>query len=126
MGNFTDEHVVTLGDGEQYVLHFDMVAICAFEESSGIAVTSLGDGAPKMTTIVHLLAAALRKQHPGEAKADVILNGYKKGKGRRSPPLLTLKNFADVTPVLMEALVAAMPQEGDEDPEAPESAEGNG
>lgn len=124
MAKFTGEHFVTLGDGEQYALHFDMVAICAFEESSGIPVTSLGAGDPKMTTIVHLLAAALRKQHPQMAKRDVILSGYKKAKGR-SAPLLTLKNFADVVPVLMEALVAAMPQDEDADPEAAVDVEGN-
>lgn len=124
MSEFTKEHYVTLGDGEQYALHFDMVAVCAFEEASGEAITGLGEGSVKMTTLVHLLAAGLRHHHPDVAKPVHLLKGVKRGK-RRTPPLLTLKNMDEVLPPLLEAINDAMPQESDEDPEAPENNEGN-
>lgn len=120
---FQDEHMVDLEDGGQYALHFDMAAICAFEENSGEAIASLG-GDVKMTTLVHLLAAGLRKHHPEIASYQTILNGQRKKKGRRGPPLVSFKTLEAVAEPLMSALMAAMPQE-DDVPETEEESEGN-
>lgn len=120
---FSTTHEVTLGDGAIYILHYDLKAFCAFEESSGEAIADLGDSI-KLTVIAHLLAAGLRKHHPEAANYRAVIEGVPLGRGskKRGPSLLNMQNMSSVVEVVMEAVMAAMPQEDDAD-EAPEAVE---
>lgn len=122
---FQDEFVVELEDGEQYRLFFDLGAICRFEEQSGVAIAALDSENMKLATLVHLLAAGLRRYHPQIAKYDVLLNGVKGGRGRKGgPPLVSMSNLEQVAETLMASLMSVMPQEEDS-PESEEESEGN-
>lgn len=61
-------------EGQPFILEFDFAAIAAFEAAAGtslvLALAEIEGGLPRVSHVVWLLAAGLRKHHP-EAAGDL-------------------------------------------------------